>query len=94
LTELERISSLFGIKPQLDLASRLLLSALALARENLNLASAAALFSAAFSSFHDSAAIESAAVAGLGGRAVGVKAIGSVLGNGLTRNGRLKASRR
>lgn len=46
---------------------------------------------AAFSSFHDSAAMESAAVAGLGGRAVGVKAIGSVLGNGLTRNGRLKA---
>lgn len=53
-----------------------------------------ALFSAAFSSFHDSAAMESAAVAGLGGRAVGIKAIGSVLGNGLTRNGRLKASKR
>lgn len=35
--------------------------------------------------------MESAALAGLGGRAVGVKAIGSVLGNGLTRNGRLKA---
>lgn len=37
--------------------------------------------------------MESAAVAGLGGRAVavGVKAIGSVDGNGLTRNGRLKA---
>lgn len=36
---------------------------------------------AAFSSFHDSAAIESAALAG--GKAVGVKEIG----NGLTRNG-------
>lgn len=33
--------------------------------------------------------MESAVLAG--GRAVGVKAIGSVLGNGLTRNGRLKA---
>lgn len=47
---------------------------------------------AAFSSFYDSAAMESAALAGLGGRAVGVKAMGSVLGNGLTRNGRLSAS--
>lgn len=49
---------------------------------------------AAFSSFHDSAPIESAAVTSLGGRAVGVKAIGSVDGNGLSWKGGLQASRR
>lgn len=48
----------------------------------------------AFSSFHDSAPISSAALVGLGGRAVGVKAIGSVDGNGLSWKGRLQASRR
>lgn len=48
----------------------------------------------AFSSFHDSAPISSAALVGLGGRAVGVKAIGSVDGNGLSWKGGLQASRR
>lgn len=48
----------------------------------------------AFSSFHDSAPISSAALVGLGGRAVGVKAIGSVDGNGLSWKGGLQAERR